>query len=344
MLYSSLFWRLVGIGGVLLTLIGVGHAHDLKEGVGTQSFFRFFPAHVELKFNFGVATPDGGIWLAQVDANRDGKVSKEEKLAWLGQKAEDFTKEVDLHINGRPASLKHVSTFGVGLIGRVMNTQFDTFFTYETPLPAPLPDGGWWIHYRDRSCEGMNSTHFVLPVTTEDGGASGTISFLIFEPSSDRIQSEIGLFRIPGRRAVFFVDDEFTGSVLPGQTPVPTIESLAALELDPKTAPKRGAVEGRESDEPYSALSGSAEGETNESQATEPQATEPKTTETPSPQSSEVPNPSATTSATGTDSAATAPASSLPLVIGGMMGLALCLFGAVWAALKGRQRPERSDG
>ena len=158
-------------------------AHELAEGVGTQTTFLFFPDRVELEVNLGFSAPAGFPVLMELDQDGDGRVSTEEAQVLLDQRGAALLPFLDLRINGRRLDLTIVSSEEVGLRGSIMTKSFDTYYRVTAPIPPPLTNGDSWLHFVDNSYEGETASQITwFPYTGHGEG----FSFQTFSGSSMR--------------------------------------------------------------------------------------------------------------------------------------------------------------
>jgi nickel/cobalt exporter len=210
-------------------------AHELTAGVGTQTTFRLFTDRIEIELNLGFSASAGWPVLLALDTDLDDRISKEEAQALLDERGPALLALLDIRVNGRKLEPKIVSSEEVGTRGRIAVRPFDTYYQLVAPLPAELPDGGWWLHFHDQSFEGETSSQFTwIPYE----GHGKMITPQIVHPSQ-YFDEGFG-FRAIGRELVVFWDDTFRGEIVPGEYAIPSVESLAALSLPGGDEPENG--------------------------------------------------------------------------------------------------------
>ena len=150
---TAIFRRAVlgfAIATCILLLPMTARAHELTEGVGTQSTITIFEDRIGLEVNLGYSAAVGFESLRRIDSEHgdgDWKIEKSERQAFLEVKGPALAKDLHLVVNGRRLTLVLKSMKGAGMLGEVASVPFDTFFFYEAKLPPALPDdGGWWLH------------------------------------------------------------------------------------------------------------------------------------------------------------------------------------------------------
>lgn len=211
---------------VLLALSVPLSGHELVRGVGTQTTFTFHQDHLAIELNFGVSAAQAFSILTDIDNDASDKISTEEANRFLAARGEMLIEKLALRVNGRSIPMKVLGWEEAGLTGTVMVKPFDAYFTIRAPLPPSLPDGGWWLHYRDNTYLDMTSSQFCwLPML---GHGSG-LSFRIFEPT--QFIDEGTFFRTVGRDLVVFFEDGIPTSD-PANTSPPGVDDLAAIPLD----------------------------------------------------------------------------------------------------------------
>jgi nickel/cobalt exporter len=200
-------------------------AHELTQGVGTQSTFHLFPDRLEIELNLGFSASAGFPVLMALDADGDDRISPEEAERLLAERGPALLALLEIRVNGRPVEARIVSGEEVGVRGTIGVRSFDTYFQLVAPIPPELPTGGWWLHYRDHTFEGETSSQYCwVPYTGHGAGSSW-----IFRPDLFAEQ-DIG-FRTIGRELVLFFDDDFRPEIDPKRTDPPSIEALAAIAL-----------------------------------------------------------------------------------------------------------------
>ncbi|MEE8143477.1 MAG: hypothetical protein V3T77_10295, partial [Planctomycetota bacterium] len=211
---------------LLLLVLGVPSlllAHELTDGVGTQTTFFLSPDHLKIELNLGFSAVVAWGYQTKIDLNGDNQVDNEEREQFLRKKGPELITELELYANGQRLAIQLKSISEEGMRGRVKAAPFDTYYVLEAPLPAPLPEGGWWIHYRDRTyMEETSSQYCWLPWL----GHHRSTSYQIFIPRNFE-EMDTG-FRATGRELVFFFDTQVHTELSPDTSTVPSIEELRA--------------------------------------------------------------------------------------------------------------------
>lgn len=209
-----------------LLLPSASHAHELAEGVGTQTEFFFFPDKLVVKLNFGVSRVSGFGYMLEADADRDSSVSENEVQDFLRTKGAQFANEIDIRLNGRRVDPHLTNCFDTGLRGDIGNFAFDCYFTYEIDLVPGLGDGGgWWLHYVDRTFLNQIASQFAW---IQDQGHDPNMNYSIFVPEPELMQASL---RTPGRELILFFANGLNPRLYDRETPPPTVEALASTPL-----------------------------------------------------------------------------------------------------------------
>ena len=219
-------WLLVfgGVFGSTSTL----PAHELAEGVGTQTTFLIFPDRLEIELNLGFSAPAGFPVLVALDKDNDGRISQEEAQALLDERGPALLPFLDLRINGRPIELNIVSGEEVGVRGTIMTKSFDTYFRVTGTMPPPLPNGDYWLHFEDQSFEEESSSQITwFPYEGHGEGMS-------FQTLREWQDGDIGYNRLGRDLIVRFSFGEFTPKP---DIRIPSVEALAALKLEGNSEP-----------------------------------------------------------------------------------------------------------
>ena len=242
--------------------------HELTEGVGTQTVFELHKDHLELSVNFGVSQPAGFETLFNMDTDFSGKVSRDEEAVFLEKTAKHLVDTLQVYVNGHHMRLTEISRKGIGIVGEVSAVPLDTWFEFTCPLPAPLPDGGWWLHFNDQSYRDVLSAQR-LKIPWHDQGEG--ISYVVFQPEPEWWVDEPGWSLSDKRELHLFFDQQPHPSIVPGQVTPPTVEDLQKqLGVDPtKLYPEESATPAKPPQQAEPNTDDDTNGETTES---EPQA------------------------------------------------------------------------
>lgn len=206
---------------------GSATAHELTQGVGTQTTFTFYRDHLAIELNLGFSASSGFPVLMGLDTDGDDRISEAEAQTLIDERGPAVLAELDIRVNGRRLEPRIVSSEEVGVRGTISVKSFDTYYQIVAPIPPELPSGGWWLHFHDGSFEGQTATQFSwLPW---EGHGEGMSNFRIFEPTFQSSE-DIG-FRTIGRDLAVLFDDEFRPEFADAPTEIPTADALAAIPL-----------------------------------------------------------------------------------------------------------------
>ncbi|MGA1780810.1 MAG: hypothetical protein ACO4CW_10810, partial [Planctomycetota bacterium] len=154
-------------------------AHELTEGVGTQTTFLIYPDRLEMEINLGFSASAGFPVLQRLDADGDDRISPEEAQALIDERAPRLLPFLDLRVNGRAVEIEIEGGEEAGLRGTVMVKPFDIYYRATAKLPPALPTGDSYLHFTDRSFENQTSSQITwLPW---DGHGEG-ISYVYKTP------------------------------------------------------------------------------------------------------------------------------------------------------------------
>ncbi len=211
---------------IAIAAAGRVSAHELTRGVGTQTTYHFFTDRLEIELNLGFSASAGFPVLMALDTDGDDQISVAEAAVLLDERGKSLLPLLDLRVNGRPLEPRVLSSEEAGVRGTIMVKSFDLYFQVVAPIPPELPDGGWWLHFRDNNFDGETSTQFSwIPWLGHGPG----ISWLNFQPNL--FVDEGGFRRTIGRDLVVFFDDDIRPEINPVEQDAPTPEALAAIEL-----------------------------------------------------------------------------------------------------------------
>jgi len=237
---GALAWLICG------AFCGPLQAHELPEGVGTQSTFRLFSDRLEFELNLGFSAAAGFPVLMSLDGSGpedskpDDQISVKEAQILIDERGRALLPQLDLFVNGIRLDLQIVSAEEVGLRGTIMVKSFDIYYQVIAKFPedslsitaAELLGGDYWLHYHDRSFENQTSSQ-INWLAYEGHGES--FSGAIFQPADPPLNPEaadIG-FRCLGRE--FVVSYNFSGQPAgdPSRDAITPLEALQA-QLPPE--------------------------------------------------------------------------------------------------------------
>ena len=235
-----------------------GDAHELAEGVGTQTTFTIRDGQVIILFNLGWSVPAGFPLLADLDSDGDDRVEEEEWRPYLKTRIESLLPQLDLRINGQRVPLELDLIEHAGLEGSVRARPFDAYFTLHGPLPASLPQnspwgGGYWLHWQDNSYREQTSSQYSwIPIEDHDPD----LSFFILQPDPSLFEDQGAFIRTPGRNTILYFYSVAT-TFDPFTDTAPTAAQLASLlpttqaplspEAEPSNRPPRPTGEALQS-------------------------------------------------------------------------------------------------
>ena len=152
---------LIMAGAAILAFASVAWAHDVVEGVGTQTIITFSGGKVFIDFNVGYSPTAGYETAKKFDRDGNLKLSEEELRTLVEDLKCQVPSRIELSLDGEPVKLTfrrvHHLTFRPG---RFTYQQYDVWLLYEGDLPA-LDDSPHTVVYKDRVYEKERTVELV---------------------------------------------------------------------------------------------------------------------------------------------------------------------------------------
>ncbi len=152
---------LIVAAAAILAFASIAWAHDVVEGVGTQTVITISECKVFVDFNVGYSPTAGYETAKKFDGDRNLKLSEEELKALVEDLKRQIPSRIELSLDGKPVELTflhvHHMTFRPG---RFTYQQYDIWLLYEGELPA-LGDSAHTVVYNDRVYEKERTVELV---------------------------------------------------------------------------------------------------------------------------------------------------------------------------------------